>query len=593
VTTEEVVIFLLALASGVSLFIGLAQAFDGRPRRVPLRRAHAAPPSRRRYAAGGRGAEPPRSHGSRIFSPPPGSPEAEASAAAAAAVVASEQMTLIEAPPAEATAIGLAEAPVAPERNAPPEEMPHKRVEALVVVAAVPEPAFAEPVAEAGAEVTAKGTTEAAAEATAEGAEALTDETPAAMVTVPATEDAEAASVAEPAAAVVSAAPPEDLVRECARLLQAGSHSALLAAVEPVLKVRGRGRSRAQASYDRALLWGMAGLASKAGGDEPDARAAFDQGLRAMPKADMAEQDLALFHVAETVGAQLLAGGEAAGDAAASTLAGLRLSVGLLRAVAIAQPGQSGSGNGDAAAGPGADDLPPWGKALRAHLAVERAREALATAGRRRLATFIERGDYVGGHRWLRDATAWDELGDRREAMEDAYWKPLGEEVSRLSGRALESGAEGAGATAALESAEALAAGLPAEARESPRMEEIRRRLWWAQTKVGLQRMEARDVTGALDLFYRALRLAAGDPDREMETRHVLAETLDAQAAGASEHIEGLLQSGARAAAEEAGQQLCRVIDRGLAEGVSQEELAGALSKRQHVMSRIAQADDP
>ena len=46
-----------------------------------------------------------------------------------------------------------------------------------------------------------------------------------------------------------------------------------------------------------------------------------------------------------------------------------------------------------------------------------------------------------------------------------------------------------------------------------------------------------------------------------------------------------------QAAAEEAGQELCRVIDRGLAEGVSQEELAGALSKRQHVMSRIAQAD--
>src|SRR4030095_13125711 len=101
---------------------------------------------------------------------------------------------------------------------------------------------------------------------------------PAAMVTVPATEDAEAASVAEPAAAVVSAAPPEDLVRECARLLQAGSHSALLAAVEPVLKVRGRGRSRAQASYDRALLWGMAGLASKAGGDEAGARGALAQG---------------------------------------------------------------------------------------------------------------------------------------------------------------------------------------------------------------------------------------------------------------------------------------------------------------------------
>ena len=122
-------------------------------------------------------------------------------------------------------------------------------------------------------------------------------------------------------------------------------------------------------------------------------------------------------------------------------------------------------------------------------------------------------------------------------------------------------------------------------------MEEIRRRLWWVETKLGMQRLESGDATAALDLLYRALRLAMGDPDRELETRRVLAEALDARATGASEQIEGLLQSGARAAAEEAGQELCRVIDRGLAEGVSQEELAGALSKRQHVMSRIAQAD--
>ena len=42
--------------------------------------------------------------------------------------------------------------------------------------------------------------------------------------------------------------------------------------------------------------------------------------------------------------------------------------------------------------------------------------------------------------------------------------------------------------------------------------------------------------------------------------------------------------SGDRAAAEAAGQELCGAIDRGLAEGVSQEELAGALATRQHVM---------
>jgi chorismate mutase len=75
-----------------------------------------------------------------------------------------------------------------------------------------------------------------------------------------------------------------------------------------------------------------------------------------------------------------------------------------------------------------------------------------------------------------------------------------------------------------------------------------------------------------------------------METRHALAQALDAQAAGASARIEHLLEAGDRAGAEMVGEELCRAIDRGLAEGVSQEELVDALAKRQNVMARIAQA---
>ncbi|HKZ09061.1 MAG TPA: hypothetical protein VJU81_26565, partial [Methylomirabilota bacterium] len=483
-------------------------------------------------------------------------------AAAAAIAPAPEQLTLVETPPAPPAMVGDAEALA---ESAP----------------AALEPLAAEPATPATAEAVSAGSAPQPLSVAPEEPEAVPVDAP---VTVSTTE--------APAPSGPVSASPADLVRECARLLQAGSHGALLGAVEPVLKPRGRGRARAQVSYDRALLWAMVGLARKAGGDEPGARAAFDQGLRALPTVDMAEQDLPLFHIAETVGAQLLAGGEAAGDAAGSTVSGLRLSVGLLRAVAIAQPDQTAPGNGDAAgAGPGADDLPPWGRALRAHLAVERAREALAAAAAQRLGGFMERGDHAGGHRWLREALGWEELADRREVVQDAYWKPLGEEITRLGARALEPGAEAAAAMAALEHAEAVARALPPEALESPRMEEIRRRLWWVQTKLALLTMESGDAAGALDLLYRALRLAVGDPDRESETRRVLADALEAQAAGASERIDGLLRSGARAAAEEAGQELCRVIDRGLAEGVSQEELAGALSKRQHVMSRIAQAD--
>ena len=76
----------------------------------------------------------------------------------------------------------------------------------------------------------------------------------------------------------------------------------------------------------------------------------------------------------------------------------------------------------------------------------------------------------------------------------------------------------------------------------------------------------------------------ASSARNEIAPRAVLATRaadLIAERLGAADH----------AAAEAVGQALCRAIDRGLAEGVSQEELAGALDKRQHVMGLIAQAD--
>jgi hypothetical protein len=271
--------------------------------------------------------------------------------------------------------------------------------------------------------------------------------------------------------------------------------------------------------------------------------------------------------------------------------------VGVLRAVATAQPGELGTGTvGDldqAAAGAGADELPPWGKALRAHLAVEQARDALATAAERRLAGFLGKRDHTGGYRWLKDALAWEELGERRATVEDAYWQSVGGEVVRLTGQALEAGTDLPSATASLRGAEAVMQALPEEATRSPRIDEVRRRLWWGHTKLAVQRLELSDVEGALGPLYEALRLAGGDADRESETRHTLAQALEAMAAGVSEAVEDRLRSGDRAAAEAAGQELCGAIDRGLAEGVSQEELAGALATRQHVMSRIAQADGP
>ena len=554
-TMEDVLIVLLAVASALSLFVGLAQALDGRPRRVPLRRAHALSPHHR-PAATAEPAASSRPRGGRIFSD------------------AAPATALRTAPVAELESVA------APEVVAPPaaaEARPQAAVEPTPA-RPLPEQAATEPTA-------VEAETVVPALAAVEAEDAVAPPSPA----VEAEPDVAArAAVTEPAT---------DLMGEAARLFMAGQYEGLLAALEPALKVRGRARNRAPASFERALLSGMAGLAQRARGDEAATRAAFEQGVRALPKTDVNGSAHRVMPLAESIGSRLLTDGEAAGDGSAATLAALRLAVGLLRQVAVAQGSQPSAEPAAelpaldvAPVGAGDDDLPPWGKALRAHLAVERARDALATAAGHRLDGFLGKRDHTAGHRWLREVMGWDELGDRRAPMEDAYWQAVSGEVTRLAGSAVESSDDAAGALAALDRADAVIASLPSESAESPRFDELRRRIWWGHVKLGLRRLEVGDPAGALDPLYRALHRAGGDVDREMETRHALAQALDAQAAGASARIVDLLEAGDRAGAELIGEDLCRAIDRGLAEGVSQEELVDALAKRQNVMARIAQA---
>jgi hypothetical protein len=554
VTMEDLLIVLLAVASGLSLFVGLAQALDGRPRRVSLRRrAHALSPHHRPAATTTPSAAPSPSAGRIFADAPPATALRAAVVAEPEPVAAPEPITVFE-PAVERLGQAEGALPAAVEPTTPARPAPEQISLLDAPTDAPPRPAEPEPVAET---VEAAGASE---------------------------------PVAEPAAAA-------DLMGDAARLLKVGDHEGLLAALEPTLKMRGRARNRAPASFERALLSAMAGLAQRARGDEAAMRAAFEQGVRALPKTDDSGSEPRVMPLAESIGSRLVTDGQAAGDGSPATLAALRLAVGLLRGVAVAQGRQPPAAT--AAALPpldtapvdaGGDDLPPWGRALRAHLAVERARDALATAAGHRLDGFLGKRDHTGGHRWLREVLGWDELGDRRAPMEDTYWHAVGGEVTRLAGSALESSDDPAGATAALESAEALVASLPTESAQSPRFDELRRRIWWGHVKLGLHRLEVGDASGAPEPLYRALRWAGGDADREMETRHTLAQALDAQAAGASARIENLLEAGDRAGAETAGEELCRAIDRGLAEGVSQEELVDALAKRQNVMARIAQA---
>jgi hypothetical protein len=577
VSLDDILTLLLALVTGVLLFVGLAQALEGRPRRQPARRSPHLPVGRRSFSAEervlehrARGARPAGS--SPFATPPPRVPEAPPPTGPLAEPTSArpederpvpEQIALLDAVPS-----------VEPAMASPSPEP--------VATGLEPSPSTVVPVTPRRVSMAAPAEeTTAVTEPVSRGQEET-------VVMAVSLEDIPEAGVA-PVPLTLSPA----LIAECARLLKAGRPGELRALAEPLLKGRGRGRARPPASYDRALLWCLVGLALREEGDEAGLRAAFEQGVRALPKTDAGRPDPAVLLLAEALGSQLLTHGEATPDPSGASLATLRLSVGLLRGVAACEPGQAAvSPEAEGAEASGGDELPPWGKALRAHLAVERARDALANTCERKATALLDRGDRAGAQRWIQEVAGWDELGARLADLEEPYWKAVTAEVTRLTTEALESTDDLAAAVRILEGAEAIVRGLPSSA--SHQMNELRRRLWWSYTKLGVQRMEGGDEgAAALEPLYHALHLAAGDADRETETRQCLAQGLDAMAARASDAISERLRAGDHTAAEAAGQALCRAIDRGLAEGVSQDELAGALGKRQHVMGLIAQADAP
>lgn len=585
---DDILMLLLALVTGVMLFVGLAQALEGRPRRPPGRRSGQLHLGRRSFSAEERVLEHRargRAAGTSPFATPPRPPLTEA-----------PRPDWPPAPQTSAPPVAVFRTPgMAPsadeERPAPVsllDAMPSLEPSLDPPSIEPPSPeAIAPRIAPSLAPVTPIPD---ATEVTAPALVALPEAAPADLTAPASSPAASSSDTLEPSVPPGPLTLSPAMVAECARLLEEGRPGELRALAEPVLKGRGRGRARTPASYDRALLWCLVGLALREEGDEAGLRAAFERGIRALPKADASRPDPAMVSHAESLARRLLTLGEAAADASGAALAALRLSVGLLRGVAVGEPGQAaGPADAEAPDARGGDELPPWGKALRAHLAVERARDALANRCERKLTALLERGDRAAAHRWIQEVAGWDELGARLVDLEEPYWNAVSADVTRLTTQALESTGDLDAAVRGLESAEAIVRALPSSA--AHQMSELRRRLWWSYTKLGVQRMEGDDGGAALEPLYHALRLAEGDADRESETRQCLAQGLDAMAARASDTIAERLRAGDHAAAEAAGQALCRAIDRGLAEGVSQDELAAALGKRERVMGLIAQAD--
>jgi hypothetical protein len=215
-------------------------------------------------------------------------------------------------------------------------------------------------------------------------------------------------------------------------------------------------------------------------------------------------------------------------------------------------------------------------------------------ATERRVAGLMACRDFAAAQRPIEEALASGLLADERtSAFRDLFWTSLTGEVGRLIGEALRAAEEDppADPTAKLAEAQAVVDAVPAGALSAERSRDLARRLWWAQMKLGAQRMESGNFDGALDLLFRCLEAAEGDAEREAETRQALSRAVGGVVDQLGEGSLARLRDGDVAAALAGSRRLSELVDRALQGGLTQEDLAGAIGRRQEIMLQIAEAD--
>ena len=182
-----------------------------------------------------------------------------------------------------------------------------------------------------------------------------------------------------------------------------------------------------------------------------------------------------------------------------------------------------------------------------------------------------------------------------RQDLEDAYWKSVSGEVVRLTGQALESARRSRRRDAAtLQSAEAVVQATCPKRR--PPVAPTARDAPAALVELYQARRPAPGASGdegpALEPLYHALRLAEGDADRETETRHSLAQALEAMARGRRTRSTERLRVGrpGRRGGGGAG-AVPAPSTAGSPRAYRRRSWRARSTTRQHVMALIAQAD--
>jgi tetratricopeptide (TPR) repeat protein len=323
---------------------------------------------------------------------------------------------------------------------------------------------------------------------------------------------------------------------------------------------------------DAARLWGVVGLARQALGEPALARAAFEAAIAAAPPGEHATWERHLAVLALRMGRERSAWAEnpslADGE---ERLAAIRDAIKWLeRGLQIA----------------------PEDEALGAAQAA--AREALWPAYERVGLELIQRQDYDRARQVLQQALAAIPAppADLEISLRELLSGTYGGEVGQLTAEALRRMRDGkeAEALATLKRAEELLAVIPEEGLPERRRQELERRLWWSYTKVGIRWLEGDMYEEALSPLLHALRFGSVGPNRLEETRRPLIRALENLVDAWHAPVERLTHEGSRHEAQALCERLWGFIHDARAGGMTEDELAGAITNTQALFQRLGVA---
>jgi hypothetical protein len=359
----------------------------------------------------------------------------------------------------------------------------------------------------------------------------------------------------------------EDAVLRCLDLDEAGRHEELVAlAARSVTDVLFPSEGAAvSAALDHAALLSLlmrGRLALGDGAGAAEALAAF-HGVGVDPDDPPTSQRLR--DIGGRVGRLLLRGAESASDGSDESVRSLEVALSWLEWTQRAAPE-----DGDASA-------------LAAH-----ARQALATARERRIEDLVGRKEFGEALRQLAPALTAGGLGDeRRQALGELLWTSLTGETGRLTGQALH-GPGGRKALGVMREAERLVRSPVVRKLSRERRQDLDRRIRWAYLTLGISRMEAGDLPGALEPLARAVGMVPPKGAALHGGPPALAAAVETLVAKWSDGILGLARDGDRGAAMSEARGLSRLIDAAFAYGLTGDDLRNATDRRQALMLEIA-----